>query len=155
MDPKERKEFNFEMLIGALRYYENRMTAASASFPGDVIKYYFTGDNVDEEFCKRVAYQFAFTDHKSEADWADSEFDCDREVWTRFFQFCRGYINGFTKIECTDKKRNKFIYHAFKVDYENLYYDVDSYLSNPQFPPYIDPEYITKIFDNGENANEN
>ena len=53
-------DWEWTTLVAAWRYFEHRMTIASASFPEDVVRRYFTGE-YDEESCKRIAHQFAVT----------------------------------------------------------------------------------------------
>jgi hypothetical protein len=148
------KNFEFELLIGALRYYEYRQTIASATFPASVIKRYWvkakrTKKNI--EFCQRVAFQFAEVDHKNgEIDWADLP-DCDRMAWTLFYEFCKCYVTGYYSVECKDDKGITTIFKAFKNEYDGHYYAVDSYLENPYFPIYIVSDKIIEakkpIFD--------
>ena len=94
-------EWEWTTLVAAWRYFEHRMTIASASFPEDIVSRYFTGE-YDEGSCKRIAHQFAVTDHGTggENDWADRKYlmDCDKEPWCLFFAFCKAYINGFKTI---------------------------------------------------------
>ena len=144
----DRESFDFELLIGALRYYEYRMSIASASFPGNVVRcYWVVAERTDKhiQFCKRVANQFVHTDHKSEYDWAQSEFECDREPWTRFYNFCKGYVDGYYKVHCKLKSGEIIDKTAFKVEYENHYYPLDKYLENPDFPQFISPDSIVNV----------
>ena len=60
---KSLSDWDWTTLVAAWRYYEHRNTIASAMFPHEVIKRFFTGD-YDEESCKLIARQFVEIDHR-------------------------------------------------------------------------------------------
>jgi len=98
--------WDWELLVGAWRYYEYRMTISSESFPCEVVRRYFNGA-YDEKSCERIARQFAFTDHPNgEADWSNEKhfMNCDKRPWRKFHAFCKAWIDGFTTITLDDGK---------------------------------------------------
>lgn len=131
---KELSDWEWTSLIGALRYYENRATIVSASFPAEVVHRYF-GGAYSPEACKRIANQFVEIDHhRGESDWAKSS-DIDRNPWTKFYAFLRAYLNGFEKHRGVD---------CFYCETTKRHYPRVEYVSRPWLELYIGDEKETK-----------
>lgn len=134
-------------LVAAWRYYENRMTIASATFPEDIIKRFFQGA-YSTRICKQIANQFAVTDHgiRGEEDWAKDKYlhDCDKLEWTKFFRFCKGYVSGFHKVVLKNNKAQRKV-DAFHVDWNDCWYPVKEYCEHPDHEAWCNPEFIVSI----------
>ena len=134
-------------LVAAWRYSENRMTIASATFPEDIIKRFFTG-RYSDKVCRRIASQFAITDHsiRGEEDWTrfSGSMQCDTLPWTRFYRFCEGYVNGFHKVELGDGDR-RFTDEAFYVEWNDTWYPVKEYIKHPSHEIFCPPDFIVSI----------
>lgn len=134
-------------LVAAWRYYENRMTIASATFPEDVIERFFRGAYT-ERVCKQIANQFAIIDHgiRGEEDWTKDKYlhVCDKLPWTKFFRFCQGYVTGFHKVALKGEDVQKEV-DAFHVEWNDRWYPVDMYTASPHLSQHCDPEYIVAI----------
>lgn len=128
---KELTDWEWTSLIGALRYYENRATIVSATFPAEVVKRYF-GGAYSPESCKRIARQFVEVDHQrnGESDWAKS-IDIDRNPWTKFYAFLKAYLNGFEKYHGID---------CFYCETTKRHYPRVEYVSRPWLEVYIGDE---------------
>ena len=144
-------DWEWTTLVAAWRYFEHRMTIASASFPEDIVRRYFTGE-YDEESCKRIAYQFAVTDHGTggENDWTDRKYlmDCDKEPWCLFFAFCKAYIDGFKTIVLDGESDGKHIHaegKAFYCEYTKHWYDVEFYLNRPDAGRHYIDEFVVGV----------
>lgn len=136
--------FDFEMLFGALRYYEHRNTAASACFPGDVVSRYWASGEYSANALTRIAWQFAKVDHgrRGEADWLGDRFppDCNRTVWCKFYAFCKAWCDGFTSLAV--KRGGEF--HempAFWCDCTHRWYLREEYVKNPSCEVYVAAQY--------------
>lgn len=84
-------DWDWTTLVAAWRYYEHGHTIASAMFPHEIVKRFFTGE-YDEESCRRIARQFVDVDHcKGPEDkmsgWVgDDAFGAsDRKAWRLFY----------------------------------------------------------------------
>ena len=148
---KHLDDWEWTTLVAAWRYFEYRMTIASASFPEDIIRRYFTGA-YDEESCKRIAHQFAITDHglRGEEDWTDGLYlmDCDKEPWCRFFAFCKAYYEGFKTIVLDGDSEGNHIHEeakAFYCEYTKHWHNVDAYLSRPFENRYYIDEFVKEV----------
>ena len=140
-------DWEWTTLVASWRYYENRMTIASAMFPEDIIERFFRGA-YSKRICKQIANQFAIIDHgiSGEEDWSRSKYlrDCDKLPWTKFFRFCQGYVEGF----CTVALRNGKYYEAvdaFHVEWNDRWYPVNEYTARPHLEQYCAPEHIVSI----------
>ena len=148
---KRLDDWDWTTLVASWRYFEYRMTIASASFPEDIVSRYFTGA-YDEESCKRIAHQFAVTDHglRGEADWTDGTrlMDCDKESWCLFFAFCKAYCEGFKTIVLDGDCEGKPIHReakAFYCEYTKHWYDVEEYQSKPFGGRYYIDEFVKEV----------
>lgn len=134
-------------LIAAWRYYENRMTITSATFPADIIMRYFQGA-YSKRVCERITRQFAETDHgiQGEDDWTKDKYlrDCDKLAWTKFFRFCQGYVSGFHKVVLKRDDLQQEV-DAFHVDWNDTWYSVKQYIAHPSLDYYCAPEFIVSI----------
>lgn len=134
-------------LVAAWRYYENRMTITSATFPEDIIKRFFQGA-YSTRVCEQIARQFAETDHgtRGEEDWTKDKYlhDCDKLEWTKFFRFCQGYVGGFHKVvlEIDDFREEV---DAFHVDWNDRWYPAEEYCECPHREIYCIPDFIVSI----------
>lgn len=121
--PKRLKNLNiwdWEILVAAWRYYENRSTIAATMFPINLIRRYFTG-KYKEEVCHKIANQFVNIDHGNgeKYDFGDSKTN---HQWQKLYAFLKAYLNGFTikdGVEC------------FYCETSKLYYIKDKYIENP------------------------
>lgn len=139
-------DWEWTTLVASWRYYENRTTIVSATFPEDIIERFFHGA-YSTRICKQIANQFAVTDHsiRGEDDWVkDYLRDCDKLPWTKFFRFCQGYVRGFHKVvlEIDDFREEV---DAFHVDWNDRWYPVKEYLECPHREIYCAPEFIVSI----------
>ena len=134
-------------LVAAWRYYENRMTIASATFPEGIVKRFFQGA-YSTRVCKQIANQFAVIDHgiRGEKDWADDKYlhVCDKKPWTKFFRFCQGYVAGFHKVALKSDNLQQEV-DAFHVFWLDRWYPVKEYLERPHLETYCAPEFIVSI----------
>ena len=96
-------DWDWTTLVAAWRYYEHGHTIASAMFPHEIVKRFFTG-KYDEESCKRIARQFVEIDHRLGPDnkldgWVgdDAFGECDRKAWRLFYFYLSAWLYGFTK----------------------------------------------------------
>ena len=96
-------DWDWTTLVAAWRYYEHGHTIASAMFPHEIVRRFFTG-SYDEESCMRIARQFVEIDHRNGPDdkiygWVgDDAFDAsDRKAWRLFYFYLNAWINGFSK----------------------------------------------------------
>ena len=120
--------WDWEVLIGAMRYYEDRTSIVAAVFPMNLIKRFFTGKYKDE-VCHKIAHQFVNIDHCIEGEkfWAEHPNDI-RRYWCKLYAFLKAYLNGFTTKEGVE---------CFYCETTNLYYIKDNYIENPHAETYI------------------
>lgn len=140
---KELTDWEWTTLVAAWRYYEYRSTISSASFPDEMVARFFRGDYSDES-CRRIAYQFAITDHgiRGEEDWQIKNLpSCDRDPWTIFYAFCKAYCDGFTHLTLKFNGDERTL-NAFYCQTTERWYCADSYIQQPYNPPYICAEII-------------
>ena len=100
-------DWDWTTLVAAWRYYEHGHTIASAMFPHEIVKRFFTGV-YDEESCRRIARQFVEIDHRNGPDdkidgWVgDDAFGAsDRKAWRLFYSYLYAYIYGFEPAKVT------------------------------------------------------
>ena len=140
-------DWEWTTLVAAWRYYENRMTIVSATFPEDIIERFFRGAYT-ERVCKQIANQFAVIDHgiRGEKDWTEDKYllDCDKLHWTKFFRFCQGYVAGFHKVVLRNGEHSEVV-DAFHVDWNDHWYPVGGYTASPYLDRYCAPEFIVSI----------
>ena len=98
---KSLTDWDWTTLVASWRYYEHGHTIASAMFPHEIVKRFFTGE-YDEESCRRIARQFVEIDHRNGPDekisgWVgDDAFGAsDRKAWRLFYSYLYAYLNGF------------------------------------------------------------
>lgn len=134
-------------LVAAWRYYENRISITSATFPEDVINRFFQGA-YSTRICKRIANQFAVIDHgiRGEDDWAKDKslHEGNKLPWIKFFRFCQGYVTGFHKVVLEKDDFHEEV-DAFHVDWSDRWYPVKEYLERPYHEIYCEPEFIVSI----------
>ena len=94
-------DWDWTTLVASWRYYEHRHTIASAMFPHEIVKRFFTGA-YDEESCNRIARQFVKIDHYNGPDdkmsgWVgDDAFGAsDRRAWRLFYFYLFAWHCGF------------------------------------------------------------
>lgn len=140
-------DWEWTTLVAAWRYYENRHTIISATFPADIVSHFFTG-RYSNDACMRIAHQFAITDHgaRGEEDWTrfSGSMQCDTLPWTRFYRFCEGYVNGFHSVELGDGER-RFKDKAFYVEWNDTWYPVKEYIKHPSHEIFCPPDFIVSI----------
>ena len=140
-------DWEWTTLVASWRYYENRMTITSATFPEDVIKRFFQGA-YSTRICKQIANQFAIIDHsiRGEDDWAKDKYlrDSDKRPWIKFFRFCQGHVAGFHKIVLEHEDVQREV-DAFHVDWNDRWYPVKEYVERPYQEAYCAPEFIVSI----------
>ena len=143
-------------LVAAWRYYEHGHTIVSVSFPSDIVsRFWGDGNPYSDEVRNRIAYQFAKTDHGSrgEGDWmvwlkkgrkgGFDRDDLDAKIWTTFFQFCRGWVDGYSELTVNNGKRTQTV-KAFYTEFTKKWTPVDGYIKHGQYSPCIPDEYIVK-----------
>ena len=141
-------------LVAAWRYYEHGRTIASAMFPSDMLRRFWgEGNPYSDEVRNTIANQFAKIDHgvRGEEDWTiwlkkdkDGSIlrdDCDVKVWTTFYQFCKGWVDGFVEVTARNGKVQKTV-KAFYTEYTDCWTPVDEYIAHPLLSPYIPKEFI-------------
>ena len=118
-------DWDWTTLVASWRYYEHGHTIASAMFPHEIVKRFFTGD-YDEKSCRRIAQQFVEIDHRNGPDdkidgWVgDDAFGAsDRKAWRMFYFYLDAWINGFSKAMVTIGGKSAQV-EVFR-DYSKLY----------------------------------
>lgn len=140
---KELTDWEWTTLVASWRYYEYRSTISSASFPDEMVARFFRG-NYSDESCKKIAHQFAITDHgiRGEEDWQGKHLmGCDIEPWATFYAFCKAYCDGFTPLTVKYNNEERTL-NAFYCQTTGRWYGVGLYLQCPYNPPYIVAEFI-------------
>ena len=137
-------DWDWTTLVAAWRYYEHRHTIASAMFPHEIVKRFFTGE-YDEESCRRIARQFVDVDHCKGPDdkmsgWvgSDSFGECDCKAWRLFyFYLFAWHYRCFSKARVTlgGKSGHVEMFNAdgkwyAKEGYERFGADVAAYNGN-------------------------
>ena len=136
-------DWDWTTLVAAWRYYEHGHTIASAMFPHEIVRRFFTG-SYDEESCRRIARQFVEIDHRNGPDdkiygWVgDDAFGAsDRKAWRLFYFYLNAWINGFSKAKVTrgGKSGHVEVFNAdgkwyAKEGYEMFGADVAAYKDN-------------------------
>lgn len=142
--------WEWETLVAAWRYYEHGHTIASATFPADIVeRFWGAGNPYADEVRATIANQFAKIDHgiRGEADWTqwrtNAAFDCDCAVWTTFYQFCKGWVDGFAELTVSNGKRTERV-KAFYTEFTGKWTPVDGYIAHPLHSPYIPKEWIKR-----------
>ena len=128
---KSISSFEWDMLVGAWRYYEHRATIVSATFPGDIVERYFRGDYTVED-CERIARQFVKVDHQmnGEGDWLIADV-CNRNAWSKFYAFLKAYLDGWEVV-----RGEEFFY----CEATGRHYLRENYVSRPFEECYVVPE---------------
>ena len=136
-------DWDWTTLVAAWRYYEHGHTIASAMFPHDIVRRFFTG-SYDEESCRRIARQFVDVDHRDGPDdkidgWVgDDAFGAsDRKAWRLFYFYLNAWINGFSKAKVAifGEIRNVEVFRDYgkwyaREGYEMFGANVDAYKVN-------------------------
>lgn len=139
--------WEWEVLVAAWRYYEHRHTIASASFPHEVVRRYFSGE-YDEASCDSIACQFVGIDHYRGPDskldgWVgdDALGECDRRAWRLFYWFLKAWHEaGFRELRISFGKNEERVV-CFNAD--GKWYAKDGYIwSGEKVAPYRDEEII-------------
>ena len=146
--------WDWTTLVAAWRYYEHGHTIASAMFPSDMLsRFWGDGNPYSDEVRNTIANQFARIDHgvRGEEDWTiwlkkgkDGSLlrdDCDVKVWTTFYQFCKGWVDGFVEVTARNGKVQKTV-KAFYTEYTDCWTPVDDYIAHPLLSPYIPKEFM-------------
>lgn len=143
--------WEWETLVAAWRYYENRHTITSCMFPDEIVERYFGprgAKKYTDDVRKQIADQFANVDHGSRGlgDWADDGFSMsanDFVPWRRMFCFMKAYAdNSFrTVVACRDGRKEEI--KCFEYDGE--YYPVDRYVEHPGQGWRVAPEFIKEV----------
>ena len=114
-------DWDWTTLVAAWRYYEHRHTIASAMFPHEIVRRFFTGA-YDDESCRRIARQFVEIDHRSGPDdkldgWVgDDAFGAsDRKAWRLFYFYLSAWINGFKTANVTINGKSERV-DMFRAD---------------------------------------
>ena len=124
-------DWDWTTLVAAWRYYEHRNTIASAMFPHEIVKRFFTGE-YDEESCRRIARQFVEIDHRDGPDdkisglVGDDAFSAsDRRAWRMFYYYLFAWHYGyFSKARVTLGGKS---IHVEVFNSEGKWYDKESY----------------------------
>ena len=128
---KRLTDWDWTTLVAAWRYYEHGHTIASAMFPHEIVKRFFTG-NYDEESCRRIARQFVEIDHRNGPDdkidgWVgDDAFGAsDRKAWRLFYFYLNAWINGFSKARVTlcGKSERVEVFRDYSKWYSRIGYE--------------------------------
>ena len=98
-------DWDWTTLVAAWRYYEHGHAIASAMFPHEIVRRFFTG-SYDEESCRRIARQFVEIDHRNGPDdkmsgWVgnDAFGECDRKAWRLFYFYLSAWVHRFQKVK--------------------------------------------------------
>ena len=157
-------DWEWTTLVAAWRYYEHRHTITSATFPYDMLRRFWgKGNPYTDEVRDSIANQFAKSDHgtRGEEDWtrwlknngAIIRDDYDAIIWTTFYQFCKGWMDGFVDVTTSNGKVQKTI-KAFYTEYTDCWVPVEGYIEHLQHHPYIPKEFIVSLRKEKRNANE-
>ena len=136
-------DWDWTTLVAAWRYYEHGHTIASAMFPHEIVKRFFTGE-YDDESCKRIARQFVLVDHRFGPDnkydgWVgDDAFGAsDRKAWRLFYFYLCAWHCEFkpAKVTIGGKSAHVEVFNAdgkwyAKEGYEMFGADVAAYKDN-------------------------
>lgn len=148
---KTLSNWDWTTLVASWRYYEMRMTIASAMFPAEIIERFFSG-KYTKETCDQIANQFANIDHgiRGEKDWNDSQclHDCDKEPWCKFYAFCKGWCDGFKTLVLDGRSDGRHIHEepeCFWCDYTQKWHPVKQYIEHPLQNYYVSPSTIKEI----------
>lgn len=143
-------DWEWTTLVAAWRYYEHGHTIASATFPHDVVKRFWgEGNPYSDEVRDTIANQFAKVDHglRGEEDWTvwikpdyRGAFDCDYSEWTTFYQFCRGWVDGYADLTVSNGKRTENV-KAFYTEFTERWTPVEEYIKHGQYS-YVPEGYI-------------
>lgn len=148
----ELSDWDWTTLVAAWRYYEYGHTIASAQFPEEVVTRFF--GKASPYSCrarKAIADQFANTDHglRGEEDWSAEcagVHDGDRLQWTKFYRFCKGYVDGFAKVRWRSEGKGRVrATMAFRVDWKNRWYPVEEYVASPWAEKFIPDEWVVEV----------
>lgn len=138
---KELDNWEWSTLVASWRYYEYRMTIASATFPADIIGRFWRSGRYSDEVLTTIARQFADVDHglRGEEDWmvglnSTGLMDMDKRPWCKFHAFCHAWIHGFTEAVLSDGKK----YRLFYSKYTRRWYPADAYIKWPSHETWID-----------------
>ena len=136
----DRDRFEFETYMAAIRYYQYGNTIQASTYPGKLVKFLFF-DPTKIELCKRIARQFVYSDHdlNGEGDWTGRS-DCFQHPWIKFYSFCKCFLDGFDDF-AIDDVCGQWV-PAFKVEYENCWYILQSYFENPEFTNIINMDKV-------------
>ena len=133
-------DWDWTTLVAAWRYYEHGHTIASAMFPHEIVKRFFTGE-YDVNSCKRIARQFVEIDHRNGPDdkidgWVgDDAFGAsDRRAWRLFYFYLFAWHCRFksAKVMIGGKSGHVEVFNAdgkwyAKEGYEKFGADVAAY----------------------------
>lgn len=129
---------------------------AAATFPEDLVMRYFGSGKYDDAVLTQIARQFVEIDHSDGEDfWTEDKtlYDCDREVWCKFYAFCKGWIEGFSTIVMDGTSDNGKRIHdeplCFYCEFKSRWYPVNTYVSNPHHEQWCAKEFIKKVVPNG------
>lgn len=143
--PKKRDltDFEWTCLVGAWRYYEHRNTIAASMFPRELVwRYFGEGNPYSEKARMAIAEQFVSDHHRGEEDWADERWECDKIPWSCFYNFCKGYSQGFQTVKVKNPNtRQKQSLPAFYTAADKKWRNSDLYISRGE-TTYIDPAFI-------------
>ena len=135
-EPKVLTEWEWTTLIAAWRYYQYGATAASATFPAEIVRRFFSRRGEwSERTLLEIAHQFAVVDHglSGEDDWNCASPD-DARAWCKFFAFCRAWAG-----DCFGRRTLRGReYRVFRCIRTGRTYPLDQYLANPAAEVYID-----------------
>ncbi len=125
---KNLTSWDWEVLVAAWRYYENRNSIAATMFPANLVTRFFKG-KYKEDVCHKIAHQFVEIDHSSTGEdyWCNAPNDIKLQ-WCKLYAFLNAYLHGFTTkdgVEC------------FYCKTANLYYIKDKYIENPHVEFYM------------------
>ncbi len=146
--PKELTDWDWETTVAAWRYYEYGATIASATFPEEMVRRFFSiPDAWSEDAKMRIAMQFADTDHgrKGEEDWKICEA-MDRKPWCKFYNFCKGWVHGFAQVRFrSDADKDEHVVAAFRCMETGRWYPVEKYLESPFLECFIPDEWVLEV----------
>ncbi len=121
--------FDYDVIVGALRYYEHRATVAGRGFPARFIEEFFTSDYFSECKIELIARQFVLIDHgaNGEKDW-DRETYADKLPWCRLFAFLKAYLEGWKIVNGVE---------CFHCGLTGRDYPKDEYINDPDTETYM------------------
>lgn len=129
---KSLTDWDWTTVVAAWRYYEHSHTIASAMFPHELVRRYWSADYSDEDRM-RIARQFVDVDHFRGPDenlhgWRPSDHfgECDCRAWRLLYWFLYAYCHHTTSVLHIVNVKTEGDIECFNAD--GKWYAVEGYL---------------------------